>query len=167
MIYVDMDGVVADFDQAVMDIFGQPYSDDVAQTFWNVYVVPDQVFRNMPPIQEGLDMVTALQEIDTICFLTSTGGGKDHIDIAKQKLDWLYSNNLGFFPIAFCMSTRGKGEYAQPGAILIDDRQKVCDEWEEQGGTPLLFTREGAHKIPDAITRFKRMEPNPFRLQDG
>ncbi len=165
MIYVDMDGVVADFDQAVFDIFKQPYSNDVAQTFWNVHVVSEQVFRYMHPIQEGLDMVTALQEIDTVCFLTSTGGGKDHINIAKQKLGWL-SDYCIDTPVAFCMSTQGKGEYAKPGAFLIDDRQKVCDEWEEQGGVSLLFTRDQAHKISDAIIRFRKQEPHPFKLQD-
>jgi len=82
-----------------------------------------------------------------ICFMTSTGGLPHHIVIAKQKLDWLHAHGLGGHPVAFCMNTRGKGQYAYPGAILIDDRQKVCDAWVDGGGYAHIFTREWAMDI--------------------
>lgn len=151
MIYIDMDGVVADFDQAIINIFGEEYSDKIADAFWKKTCVEAEVFRRMPPIPEGLQMVEAIRQTNDICFMTSTGGLPHHIDIAKQKLDWLHAHGFGSHPVAFCMNTRGKGLYARPGAPLIDDRQKVCDAWVEGGGVAHLFTRDRAMAIAAAI----------------
>jgi len=147
MIYIDMDGVVADFDQSIIDIFGEEYSNKIADKFWKQTCVEAEVFRRMPPIAEGIEMVEAIRAYHDICFMTSTGGMPHHIDIAKQKLDWLHAHDLGQHPVAFCMNTQGKGRYAQPGAPLIDDRKKVCDAWIQGGGVAYLFTRESALKI--------------------
>jgi hypothetical protein len=152
MIYVDMDGVVADFEQAIINVFGEEYSDRVADKFWKKTCVEAEVFRKMPPILEGIEMVASLKNIDQVCFMTSTGGMPHHIDIAKQKLDWLHANKLGGFPVAFCMNTKGKGLFAQYGAVLIDDREKVCAEWERKLGRSILFTREKAALIPKMIS---------------
>lgn len=151
MIYIDMDGVVADFDQAIINIFGEEYSNKIADQFWKRVCVDAKVFRRMPPIAEGIQMVESIRAKHDICFMTSTGGLPHHIDIAKQKLDWLHAHGLGEHPVAFCMNTRGKGLYAKPGAHLIDDRQKVCDVWTQNGGVAHLFTRENATAIAELI----------------
>lgn len=147
MIYIDMDGVVADFDASIVKIFGEEYSDKIADEFWRQTCVEAEVFRKMPVIPEGILMVDAIRAQRPICFMTSTGGLPHHIDIAKQKLDWLHAHNLGQHPVAFCMNTKGKGAYAHAGAVLIDDRQKVCDAWTQGGGTALLFDRARAAQI--------------------
>lgn len=147
MIYIDMDGVVADFDQSIVDYFGEEYSNKIADEFWKRTCVEAEIFRRMPAIPEGVRMVNAIGAERDICFMTSTGGMPHHIDIAKQKLDWLCAHGLGEHPVAFCMNTRGKGLYAKPGALLIDDREKVCTEWILQGGEARLFTRGKAPEI--------------------
>ncbi len=147
MIYIDMDGVVADFDQGIVDVFGEAYSNKNADKFWKSVCVEAEVFRKMPPIQEGVEMVNEIRGEHPICFLTSTGGLPHHIDIAKQKLDWLHKHDMGQHPVAFCMNTQGKAQYAHPGAILIDDRVKVCTTWSVAGGTPIQFTREKTDSV--------------------
>jgi len=154
MIYIDMDGVVSDFEQSIINIFGEKYSNKIASEFWKTKCVEAEAFRLMPPIPEGIEMVQQIAAENDICFMTSTGGMPHHIDIAKQKLDWLHNHGLGGHPVAFCMNTRGKGQFAQPHAILIDDRQKVCDAWEEGGGNALLFTRESALYTAEIVLAF-------------
>lgn len=151
MIYIDMDGVVADFDAAIVDIFGEEYSNRIADKFWKETCVKAEVFRQMPCISEGIAMVEEIRAKKPICFMTSTGGMPHHIDIAKQKLDWLHSNGFGVHPVAFCMNTKGKGAYAHPGAVLIDDRQKVCDAWSEGGGKAILFERANWSEIARSV----------------
>lgn len=148
MTYVDMDGVLADFDQSIMNIFGENYNNEIAKVFWKETCVREQVFLRMPPIEEGIQMLERLIYHDMKpCIMTSTGGAPHHIDIAIQKIEWL--RNLGFndLPMAFCMSTDGKGWFARAGTILIDDRQKVCDAWNKNGGKAYLFTRDKAAEI--------------------
>lgn len=151
MIYVDMDGVVADFDKGILNYFGEPYSEKIANQFWNYTVKDIQFFDGLSPINEGLDMVREISESNDVCFMTSTGGMPHHIDIAKQKLDWLHRYGFGDKPVAFCLNTEGKGKYSYPGAVLIDDRQKVCNAWEKRGGKSFLFTRECALEISNGL----------------
>lgn len=151
MIYIDMDGVVADFDQSIIDIFGEEYSNKIADTFWKQTCVEAEVFRHMPVIPEGVRMVASISAKHDICFMTSTGGMPHHIDIAKQKLDWLHKHGFGMHPVAFGMNTIGKGRFAKPGAALIDDRQNVCDAWAQNGGVAHLFTREDAASIAETV----------------
>ena len=152
MIYVDMDGVVADFDSAIFKLFGEDGLKKHADEFWKGTCVNAEVFRHMEPIPEGIDMVARLAAAGRkICFMTSTGGLPHHIDIAKQKLDWLRSQGFGIFPVAFCMNTEGKGMFAQHGRVLIDDRQKVIDAWEMNGGEGILFARANAGQIADQL----------------
>ena len=142
-----MDGVVSDFDQAIINVFGEAYSNKVADKFWKKTCIEAEVFRKMPPIEEGIAMAHAISARNDICFMTSTGGMPHHIDIAKQKLDWLHAHGLGGHPVAFCMNTKGKGLFASQGLHLIDDRMKVCVEWEGQGGTAHLFRKVKARDI--------------------
>lgn len=156
MIYIDMDGVVADFDSAIVKLFGEEGLGRNADKFWKQTCVEAEVFRHMNVISEGVIMVLALIEQGRkICFMTSTGGMPHHVDIAKQKLDWLHANGLGRFPVAFCMNTDGKGLFGHDGAILIDDRQKVVDAWNSNGGRGILFTKESASTIAQCIATQK------------
>ena len=154
MINFDMDGVVADFDSAIVKLFGSDHLGKVPDEFWRKTCVEKEVFRHMDTIYEGMGLFNRLRLLGyDLCFATSTGGMPHHIDIAKQKLDWLHAHGLGMFPVKFCMNTEGKGQMASPGEILIDDRQKVCDAWQRQGGIAYLFTPEDAPDIYDNIRK--------------
>lgn len=151
-LYVDQDGVLADFDQGVEDHYGEPYSAVNKDRFWNETCEQESIFYKLPVIEEGRTM---LNEFILAGFrptiLTSTGGGRHHYNIAWQKLDWIRDNILNRVPVAFCMGTKNKADFASPGDILIDDRQKVIDAWEEAGGYGILFTREAASAITGLV----------------
>lgn len=151
MIYIDMDGVVSDFDKAIVNIFGEAYSNRIADKFWKETCVEAEVFRKMPPIVAGVQMVKLIAVEHDICFMTSTGGMPHHTNIAKQKLDWLNNHDFGKYPVAFAMNTKGKGAYASTGSFLIDDREKVCEAWKAGGGIPILFTVDRAAAIANSI----------------
>lgn len=154
-IYVDMDGVLADFEAAILALYGREGLDAQAHRddFWKRLCVEDRVFTHMKPIEEGLRMVADLRNAGIpVCILTSTGGMPHHNDIACQKLFWLRMHGLADVPVAFCMNTKGKGAYASAGAVLIDDRAKVLDEWYRWGGVGELFTRDQAAAIAQDLT---------------
>jgi hypothetical protein len=158
IVFVDMDGVVADFDKHFTEIYGVPIEEadgETSNAFWNVDCVSYRVFANSPPIQEGLALVESLVECKVpFSFLTSTGGGKQHIDIAKQKLDFLQRYGMGGAPVAFATGTKCKASFASPNAVLIDDREKVVDAFRSGGGTAYLFTRDNWRFIADDCSRF-------------
>ncbi len=146
MIYVDMDGVVSDFDAGIADLYMKPMekmSKLEQQEFWNHTCIETNFFAHLPPIVEGLDLVRFLIEsrID-FAFLTSTGGGPRHFDIAKQKMEFLARNFISEVAIAFCTGTKSKASFAAPSALLIDDRLKVVDAFRAAGGCAFLFSRD-------------------------
>lgn len=151
-VYIDMDGVVSDFDAAIAKLFGEQGLDRNADKFWKKTCVEAQAFLHMEPILEGVEMVRTLVAAKVpICFMTSTGGMPHHNNIAQQKLAWLQKHGLGDHPVAFCMNTKGKGAFSAIGRLLIDDREKVVAEWRLRGGMGILFTRECASRIASAV----------------
>ena len=159
MIYVDMDGVVADFDAGIQSLYGRSFEtlDSSEQSmFWNSDCAAHRFFANLAPIPEGIALVRGLLQSGLkFTFMTSTGGGKMHLNIAKQKLDFLSSVGISESPVAFCLNTLSKAWFASENAILIDDRQKVVDAWREAGGEAILFTRENWESILDRLLQYR------------
>lgn len=151
-LYVDQVGVLADWDKGVAEHYGQKHCDEIADDFWNKACVSDMIFARLPVIEEGLRMLQDLRDAGLKpCILTSTGGGRHHYQIARQKLIWLEDNGVRGLPVTFAMSTSGKADFAAPGDILIDDRQKVVDAWAAAGGHGILFTRDSADLITSLV----------------
>jgi hypothetical protein len=155
LIFIDMDGVVADFDAHMLECFGltmEEMTEQEKEQFWNVECVSKQFFANAPLIPEGLHLVRTLRSARfELSFLTSTGGGKHHLEIAKQKLEFLERNHFDDMPVAFATGTKSKASYANAGTLLVDDRQKVVDAFKSAGGNALLFTRENWGDIVSAV----------------
>lgn len=150
MIYLDMDGVLADFDAMLEVFYNKPVGEippDTWNDFWNRDCVRHDLFRGFKPIDEGLQLLLILREAGAdVTVLTSTGGGINHLDIAAQKLSWLRVHapdheRLKPYGVAFCLNTVNKAMYAKPGYVLVDDRKKVCDAWRERGGIAFQFDR--------------------------
>jgi hypothetical protein len=151
IVYIDMDGVVADFDRHFLDMYSVPMnelSNKNKSLFWDDWCERDKFFRSSPPIEEGLLM---LEEIDLMgvnwSFLTSTGGKKRHTEIGIQKLEWLKKHWGDPCEFALATGTLGKAKHAHLDAFLIDDRQKVVDAFRKDGWAH-LFERD---KWEDAV----------------
>lgn len=155
LVFVDMDGVVSDFDGHMLDVYGRPMSDFTSQQktqFWDAGCIAKRFFANSKPIQEGIELVRRLCDAGiTISFLTSTGGQLQHVEIAKQKLDFLQRHGLGHLPVAFATGTKCKASFANPQTTLIDDREKVVNAFSERGGTTYLFERSNWARIAESI----------------
>ena len=74
MIYIDMDGVIADFDQAIINRFGEEYSNKIADQFWKKICVEAEIFRRMPEITEGMNMVQELKQLRAVLGISETKG---------------------------------------------------------------------------------------------
>lgn len=144
----DMDGVLADFDGAVFDYYGEGYkelSSEKVSDFWNNDVFANETFLRAEIIEVGMALlidVASIKNVD-LRILTSTGGGKHHIEIIRQKTLWLVQHLPDFVKPALIAvpGSAKKAAYAQPGHILIDDWVNNVDDWTNAGGVGLLFER--------------------------
>lgn len=148
-IYFDMDGVLADFDRGIRElchiepkIQGQnsPQEDDI---MWEKVRDVGHFYDKLYPIEGALEMFRELYEkYGDKCEILS-GIPKPRRGIttsAEDKINWAHrvlSENLK----VNIVYREEKKEYVKgPGYILIDDFDKNIREWNEAGGTGILFT---------------------------
>jgi 5'(3')-deoxyribonucleotidase len=150
VIYVDMDGVLADFDASVAERFfistaQQKLFPTTKEGSWRIANQPD-FFHTLRPISMGMIMLEYLLQNQgskyVVGILSATG---DHHKIVQaQKLDWL-ENHVGVDafqgPIIFATSgVQHKKLFATPNSILIDDTEAVTDAFEDAGGRVVRFS---------------------------
>ena len=148
-IYVDIDGVLADF----YGRFGELFDDQVTQHTsntqkkkafrqnWNTFI-QDRHFETLDPLPDielGLAGLNILKQKISVEILGSTANPEVSDELIKQKVHWLEKHGIDFNPI-FVPGKRLKQQYADHGKVLIDDTQSNIDEWNEQGGIGILHT---------------------------
>ena len=150
-IYVDMDGVIADFDQRFLDISGMTpdeYRDKYGVSkFWDLIDEENKVrfWAGIPVMDGAKKLIDYVSKYDYE-ILTAPS-------IKKQskigKMVWLRNIHSGLFPntpkVNF-KSAKEKHTVKQTLTktdILIDDKQSTIDNWNAAGGTGILFTSAG------------------------
>lgn len=133
MLYLDCDGVLADFDGPAEKIFGLPSRTAEAQLgidrFWVDLEAHPGFYRTLPVLEDGRRLYAAVQHLNPTILTGCPRGGWAE----PQKLAWSEQNFPGVPMI--CCTSRHKRNYCQPGDILIDDWDKYRHLWEGAGGT--------------------------------
>lgn len=155
-IYLDMDGVLVDFDKGLLEdygikndkvCYGTPDKDKtpeqwvLSKAVWDCMNKPDY-FYNLPPMDGYEDLWDAANRLTKEVYILTAfpkhGNGVNQ-DIGGDKWEWLqiYLPGITHDKFIFC-ERQDKKMYAN-GNILIDDLPVNCSEWEEAGGYPVLF----------------------------
>lgn len=140
-IYLDMDGVLSDFDKRFVETFNiKP--NDVRGTFtasdqWKQFVEQEH-FATLDWFPGGKELLAFLRQFDIpIEILSSSGGHIFHEEITKQKTAWLRDNNINF-PVNVVPGKKYKKDYADWNHLLIDDTERNIIEFLEAGGMAIL-----------------------------
>lgn len=137
-IFLDCDGVLADFDsyfESITGMSGEEYElEHGASGFWSFIREHDNFFYNLPLMPDAIELVDYFKEFRPI-ILTGVPFGNW---ATGQKLRWR-DNHFKGIPMVTCLS-KNKRDYCQPGDLLIDDLHKYKHLWESAGGTFILHT---------------------------
>lgn len=143
-VYVDMDGVIADFDRGFLDIAGMPTDNITDDQLWARIDAHGKArfFAELPWMSGGKELwdfvtqnflqvkiLTALGKSDAQDKQTSTG-----------KRMWLSRNipDLRDSDIIMVPNKHRKRHYSKPGDIIIDDTESTIHEWVKKGGIGIL-----------------------------
>lgn len=133
-IFVDMDGVLTNFELAYYNTFGHWAKEQPSKNeFWRlVDSVPD--FYYHLPLMDGA--VEFFQDIEWLNpFVLTACSTKNFVNCANDKRRVIrenFSKNAFFIPM---ISGENKFCYMHnKGDILIDDYGRNCDAWEKAGG---------------------------------
>jgi hypothetical protein len=131
-IYLDCDGVLADFDKGAEAILGMPplvfekrYNPGL---FWKRLATAPDFFANLEPMADAFELYKAVKDRNPI-ILTGLPRGNW---AEPQKRRWAER----WFPGVEVITTMAalKREHCHPGDVLVDDRDKHRHLWEAAGG---------------------------------
>lgn len=151
-LYLDCDGVLANFDKKATEIFGmhpKEYENRFGRgTFWKVIANTPDFFNLLEEMEDARELYDAVKHLNPIVLTGVPSGGW----ATAQKRRWIDRTFGEHLPVITCRS-RDKRLYAKPGDIIIDDLPKYKPLWEEIGGIFILHT-----SAKESIAELKRLK---------
>lgn len=155
-LYLDCDGVLADFDKGATAVLGAHPKAFQARhgpgRFWAKLAKAEDFYFSLPLLPGATELFEAVKHLDPV-ILTGLPRGNWAAD---QKVRWAARHFPGV-PIITTMA-RDKRDHAKEGDVLVDDRTQHRHLWEEMGG---IFV----HHV--SVERTLEELRNYFPLNDG
>lgn len=150
--YLDMDGVLADFDRAMLernvknrhDFIHKPKS-EWSQEERDLDIAVSRImtesgfWSSIPPMRNAHDLVKILDELyQEVWILTARPNIEGTEWVADVKCKWIHDQFDGLFDEQFiCCLRSEKKQYATENGhpnLLVDDMLNNCKEWQKAGG---------------------------------
>ena len=146
-VYVDMDGVVADFDQRFLDLSGMMPREYEAKygrdAFWEFIDEGENKLKFWIGIPQMSDAQSLMDYVSQYDYEMLTSPSIKQQSLMGKGL-WIKNHtNKGLFkskPKVNYRFAKNKVEFAAPNHILIDDKASTIDSWNAAGGIGILHT---------------------------
>ena len=129
-LFVDLDGVLVDFDAGVRRIFGKNPAEIAPKVMWPRLARTAGFYENLPWMGDGKVLWEVLRPYNpTICTGVPIG-----LWAGPQKINWCKRELGEDIPVITCKSREKYLHCQGPMSILIDDRREIGASWENSGG---------------------------------
>lgn len=136
-VYLDLDGVMADFDTHFFNLFGIESRTLDDTTLWNLINQQGSFFADLPVCHGALDFFKDIKHLNPI-ILTACPKS-NYQTAAMQKKNWVKSHLSSVITVIPMLGGKNKALFMHnPGDILIDDFEKNIKSWQEHGGIGIL-----------------------------
>lgn len=147
MIYLDMDGVLADFNKHYQDRFGIKVDRELDNV--DCDLLTGDFFLTIPPMKDIRDLTNYVRKFG---YKILTGiPDQDPKGATKNKMGWAWIN-INQCPEVICCPSRDKATYCRPGDVLIDDWIKYKKKWVDAGG--IWITHKSAKESIKELKRY-------------
>jgi 5'(3')-deoxyribonucleotidase len=141
-IYLDLDGVFADFEKRAIELVGKNPKDMEPKEFWTKLGKFDHVWRDLEVIPQSRLLYDAVMRVPDVyvTFLTALPKSKGKLVTASDdKKRWVREHFGNQCSVITVIGGINKAKYIQtPDDILIDDTAKNIDAWNSAGGIGIL-----------------------------
>jgi len=151
-LYLDCDGVLADFDTGATAVLGlAPKAYEARHgkgRFWAKLARAPDFYFGLPLLPDAMRLFDAVKHLDPV-ILTGLPQGNWAAD---QKVRWAAKH----FPGTRIITTlaRDKRNHAKAGDVLVDDMLRHAHLWEEMGG---IFVHH--QSVDETLERLKQWFP--------
>ena len=145
-IYIDMDGVVADFDTYVSILLGRKIgwssTQDLSDEEWERLTSVDRLYYQLPLMPDATKLVAYIKSLSTrfhVQFLTAVPRRSTMPSAKDDKQAWVDK----YFPgmrMDIGPYSHHKQKWCKPGDILVDDRPSNIEQWSAAGGFAIFHT---------------------------
>ena len=149
-LYLDCDGVLADFDKGATALLGLPPRAFEKRhgpgRFWAKLASAPDFYFGLPLMADAMELFEAVRHLDPV-ILTGLPRGNWAAD---QKVRWAAQ----YFPGTRIITTmaRDKRNHAKVGDVLVDDQLKHRHLWEEVGG--VFVHHRNAHDTIEQLSAY-------------
>ncbi len=157
LIFCDLDGVLADFEQGVKNKFKKSSDQLNPPLMWGVINKSKSFFETLPWMPRGKELWNSIKDHNPIIL---TGVPKGSKTGAEQKRKWC-ADNLGQHIKVITCATKDKPNYCLQKSILIDDRTDNLNAWNLKGGKFILYDEEFTDNVIERIN--KHMKEDDIR----
>jgi hypothetical protein len=130
-LFLDLDGVLADFDRGVQELLGMSSAQFEKKygikEFWRRLASAPEFYARLPLLPDARTLFGAVEHL-TPTILTGLPLGKW---AAPQKVAWC-EQHFPRVPVITCMA-RDKHRFMDPGDVLVDDRDRHRPAYEAHG----------------------------------
>lgn len=145
-IYIDMDGVLADFNRKAQEILGATEQDNqsAAQAGrwppeqWRRLTQDSYFYRHLPKTAQADQIMAWAQRFEQelgwrLRVLTAVPKDNDMPEAFHDKILWIQDHYPGT-RVWFGPYSRDKKLHCKAGDLLVDDRADNCRDWQAAGG---------------------------------
>jgi phosphoglycolate phosphatase-like HAD superfamily hydrolase len=158
-IYLDMDGVLADFQKKFTGYYGflslakrdrKEWSKD-----WEDFILNKKGFEDLDLFPDARELVAFIRRYPiNVEILSSSGGQKFHDEVTAQKIKWLKAHEFNY-KANIVSGRKYKKEYANDSVILIDDTEDIIQDFNNAGGHGILHRNvdQTLEKLKDLLAK--------------
>lgn len=141
-LYLDMDGVLCDFNKRFTELFGSDALTKRDKKMWTKDwpdFIERKSFENLDWHTGGSLLLLYISQYPKleVEILSSSGGERFHEEVERQKLVWLKKQGITY-KANIVPGRKHKKDYAEPDVILIDDTYDVIEAFNKAGGIGIL-----------------------------
>ena len=156
MIYLDVDGVLANFDQGLINagIPAQPYYKSVPRSEWTLEQVEEDkrvvfemtrpgFFRNLPLMDDAKELWNFAAPFRPVVLTARPGLETRGVEVAAEKRAWIEEHFGKIEDDQFICCLRSEkqnfiGHTPHPHQILVDDMVENIEAWNKEGGIGIV-----------------------------
>lgn len=159
-IFVDLDGVLADFESYIADKVGRDgWKAELKKPNWGVIGNFQDLYSCLDPKDDALVLWDYLRNnFDDVQILTTIPKRAHFPDAVNHKREWVYRHfgsnvKVNFGPYAQDKQYHCHPPFCMPKDILIDDMNINCRRWRERGG--LAIEHKNAQDTIEKLETFR------------